>query len=116
MWFRGKASNAYIVNNQYVKTYRRIDRPASHYYSCYYDSHYYDDIVVIYFTLNIPTLSWQRYSGVGHSREGWALQGDSGVGHYRETRGHSGLGHFRETLGLGTPGMTLVGHSRRTLG
>ena len=74
-----------------------------------------------YFTSNIPTLSWWRYSGVGHSsntlrvgrhsREtlglgtlglgtlalGLALQGDSGVGHSRETLGW-------ETLGLGTPG------------
>ena len=43
----------------------------------------------------------QRYSGVGQLRDtrgpgtlcGWALQGDSGVG------------HSREILGLGTPGI-----------
>ena len=35
---------------------------------------------------------------------GWALQGDSGVE------------HSRETLGLGTPGVSKVGLSRETLG
>ena len=78
----------------------------------------------------------------GHSGDnlGWALQGESGVGHFRQTlalRTHSGVGHSRETLGwalqkdsgvetlgLGTRGRLWgwalhqdsgVGHSRDTL-
>ena len=55
-----------------------------------------------------------RAIGVEHSW-GWALQGDSAVGHSRETlglgtpgrgwalQGDSGVGHSRESLGLGTP-------------
>ena len=77
------------------------------------------------FTSNIPTLSWWRYSGVGHSRDRlgtpgtlwvWALQGDSEVGHSREAlQADSAVGHSRKALGLGTPGTSGVGHSRDTL-
>ena len=62
-----------------------------------------------YFTSNIPTLSWQRYSGVGQH---------SGVAYSKETLGLGTPGRpwgwARETLG--TPGTLWVGHSRETLG
>ena len=73
-----------------------------------------------------PLWGWalQGDSGAGHSREtwGWALQGDSKVGHSRERGtpwvGHSGqgdsaLGHSRKTWGWALQGDSGVGHSRR---
>ena len=72
----------------------------------------------MYFTLTIPTL--QGHSAVGRSRdtEGWAIQGYSGVGHFREysrtysawhwgLQGYSGVGsQFRDILRLSILGIT----------
>ena len=103
-----------------------------------------------HFTPNIPTLSWSRYSGVGHSREtlgldtpetlwdcrdsalqawalgmGWALQGEWALQSSGDRgrlwgctalrklgQGDSGVGHSRNTLELGTQGTLRGWHSR----
>ena len=94
-----------------------------------------------YFISNIPTLSWQRYSGVWHSRDtlglgtvgrlwgwalldswGWALQaggwalGTPGRLCAWALQGDSGAGHSGKFWGWALQGDCGVGHSRETLG